>query len=308
MANATGGLFQTLVAAASLAQQELRFRNAFLDAIFWDTKPDPVQPYTGLNVIIPSVDESDVVDIQAGPLQPADTVHSNVQIPFNLHYSSSFVIKVWDAVRTPVDLKQKYVQPKLEGLMRKVNRTITNQVNATNFSNYTLISGATAGEIVRADISAAWANIANAGAPVDDDGNMFLLESVGSFGKQIADANFINQYIVGDSAATQMQQQAKMKTQYGCEVRWDQHLPTGLFASAKEPAIMMHRYAIAGVTAPLMPLGGAIKETVFKLKGVLPVQMQMQESLKDQGWLVNLHCWWGIKVVRPELGSILQSA
>ena len=309
MSNDTGGLFQTLVAASSEAAQSLQYTNALVDAIFWDFKPEPQQPYTGLNVIIPTVDESDVVDIGSGPLQPADTKHSNVQIPFNMHFSTSFVIKSFDQARTPVQLAQKYLRPKMEGLLRKVNRTISNQVTTANFSNYTIVSGATSGEIVRADITSAWTNLANAGAPMEDDGNMFLIESVGSYGKQIGDTNFINQYIVGDRASVEAQQRARLVTQYGCEVRYDQHFTTGMFNSAKEPGALIHRYAIAAVTSPPFPSEDtSVKEFTFKLKDVLPVQVQMQYSLKDQGHVINIHAWWGVKVARPELGSLINSA
>jgi hypothetical protein len=307
MANDSGGLFQTLVAASSKAAEALKYRNAFIDAIYWDYKPEPQQPYTGLNVIIPTVDEGDVVDIGSGPLQPTDTRHSNVQIPFNQHFSTSFVIKTYDQVRTPVQLQKKYLEPRMEALMRKVNRTIAQQVTTTNFGNYTLISGATTGEIVRADISTAWQNLAAAGAPMEDDGNMFLIESVPSFGKQIGDSNFIHQYIVGDKAAVEAQQRARLVTQFGCEVRYDQHIAK--FNTNKEPGLLMHRYAIAAVTSPPEPSkDSTVQEFSFKLKGQLPVQVQMQYSLKDQGHLVHLHSWWGVKVVRPELGSTIQSA
>jgi hypothetical protein len=306
MPNNTSGLFQTLVAGASEAAESLKYQNAFIDAIYWDYKPDPQQPYTGLNVIIPTVNESDTSDIGSGAINPSDTQHSNVQIPFNRHFSTSFVVKTWDQARTPTQLSDKYLKPKMEGLLRKVNRTIAQQVTTTNFSNYTIVSGATSGEIVRADITAGWKNLANVGAPMEDDGNMFLIESVNSYGSQVGDTNFINQYIVGDRAAVAAQQRAKLVTQLGCEVRYDQHIAA--FSGAREPGILMHRYAIAAVTSPPAPSNDpSVKESIVKLKGQLPVQIQMQYSLKDQGHLVHIHCWWGVLVARPELGTCIQA-
>jgi hypothetical protein len=131
---------------------------------------------------------------------------------------------------------------------------------------------------------------------------------VNSYGNQIADANFLQSYVVGEKAAVDVQQRAKLFAQYGCEVRFDQHMTTGLFTSGKEPGVLMHRYAIAAVTAPPHPSEDpSVKEFVFKLKGQLPVQVQMQYSLKDQGHIVHAHCWWGVKVARPELGSLINS-
>lgn len=307
MANDTTGLFQSLVAGASMAARELRYQNAFLDSIYWDYKPEAQSPFTSLYVTVPTVNEGDVVDIGSGTLQPADTNHSSVTISFDKHFSSSFIIKDWDRARTPVNLKEKYIQPKLEGLMRKVNSTIAALVNTTNFSTYTLISGSGADLFNRADISGAWKNLAEAGAPLEDDGNMCLVTNATAFANMLSDANFINQYIVGDGAAVDAQQRAKVRTLYGCDVKFDQHI--AVYNSGKQPGIMMHRYAIAGVTAPLLsPDDSSVKTMSFKLKGKLPVQMQTQYSLKDQGWLVNLHTWWGVKVVRPELASLLETA
>jgi hypothetical protein len=307
MANDAGGLFQTLVAAASSAAQELHYQNAFVDAIYWDYKPEPQQPYTGLNVIIPSVDESNVVDIQSGPLQPQDTRHANVQIPFNMHYSDSFIIKGFDQVRTPVQLKNKYIKPKLEEMLRAVNRAIAQNVTTANFSNYSIVAGASDDKFDRVDITNAWKFLANAGAPMEDDGNMFLVMSPTAYGNMLSDTNWIQAYAVTDSAAVSAQQRAKMVTQYGCQLRYDQHI--GKYAAGKEPGLFFHRYAIAGVTAPMIPSGdSSVNETTFMLKDTFPVQMQMQYSLKDQGWLTNIHAWWGLKVVRPELGATLNTA
>jgi hypothetical protein len=307
VANDTGGLFQTLVAGASLASQELHYQNAFVDAIYFDYKPEPQQPYTGLNVIIPSVNESDVTDVGSGPLQPADTNHSNVQIPFDKHFSTSFVIKAWDVVRTPVDLKTKFIKPKLEALLRKVNRTLAALVTTTNFPTYTLISGSGADLFNRSDITGAWKNLAGAGAPTEDDGNMFFITNPTAYGNMLSDTNWIQAYAVGDANAISAQRSAKMRTQYGCELRYDQHIAN--YNSGKQAGIFMHRYSIAAVTSPPMPSGDpSVKETTFRLKGQLPVQMQMQYSLKDQGWLINLHSWWGCKVVRPELASLIETA
>jgi hypothetical protein len=307
MGNDTTGLFQTLVASASTAAESLKYQNAFLDGVYWEHRPDPVQPFTSLNVIIPTVNEADVTDIGSGAIATSDAKHNSVAVPFNKHFSTSFLLPTWDQARTPVQLAQKYLKPKLEGLMRKVNRTIAALVTTGNFSTYSLISGAGADEIVRADIGLAWQNLAAAGAPTEDDGNMFLIESVKSYGNQVADSNFINQYVVGENAAVQAQQRAKLVTQYGCEVRYDQHLAA--YNAGKEPGILMHRYAIAAVTSPPPPSNDpSVKESIFKVKNVLPVQMQMQYSLKDQGTIVHLHCFWGVVVARPELGSLIESA
>ena len=179
--NPTAGMFQTLVAATNSASENLRFRNALVESIFWQYQPIAASPYQTLNVIIPTVNEGGVVDIGAGPIQPVDYSYNNPQIQLTKNFSVSLVIKSWDVVRTPLQLRTLFIQPNMEALLRKINRSIVALFNATNFPNYTLFTGAsaTASDFTRADIGQAWQNLVNAGVPVDDLADMFdLFDSI----------------------------------------------------------------------------------------------------------------------------------
>jgi hypothetical protein len=196
----------------------------------------------------------------------------------------------------------------LEGLLRKINRTIVGLFNATNFPNYTLFTGATntvAGDFARADIGTAWQNLVNAGVPVDTDPqNVRLLINPLSYAAMLSDQNFIYQYIVGDNAAVQAQQRAKLSAIFGAQIDYDQMLVP--FNSGHQPAILMHKYAVAAVTANPPPGGSNVMETYINLKG-FPVQIQFAYSMQDQGWVIHAHCMWGVAVVRPEMASLFQS-
>lgn len=307
MANDTTGLFQTLVApAASEAAQFLVYQNAFLSAIYWDYQPVVASPYKDLTVTVPSVNEGDVTDIGAGSLQPTDTKNSNFTITLDRHFSSSWVIKSWDQVRTPQDLRTKYIGPRLEALKRKMNRSIASLVTTTNFATYSLISGAGADVFQRADLGGCWKNLAGAGAPLDDASNLSFLTTVTAYGNMVSDTTFAQESIVGISASQVAYQQAKLMPLLGATAVWDQHLAN--YNSGKEAGIFMHRYAIAGVTADPPSSGGAVQEMTMMIAGQVPCQLQFGYSLEHQGWLFNLHCFWGVKVVRSELGSLTETA
>lgn len=320
--NTLQGLFQTLVAATSQAAEALKYRNAFVDAIYWDFKPVVATPNTSLNVIIPSVNEADVTDIGNGPLNPTDTDHNSVSIPYNRHFSTSFVIKAWDQARTPADLQRTYVQPRLEALLRAVNRTIVSQFTTTNFGTsatpipgYAMVSGATAGYFVRSDLVQCWENLVNEGVPTEDEQNLFFLTSPTAYGGMLGDQTMSYSYIVTDDVAKDVQQRAKLRMILGAEPRYDQHLgqlATSLgFTSSKQPGILMHRYAMAAVTAQPPPTDqqvAQVQEQVIWLKDVLPVQVQMGYSLKDQGTIVHMHCYWGVAPARPDFASFIQAA
>jgi hypothetical protein len=315
--NPTTGLFQTLVAAASEAAANLQFQNALVDSIYWDYKPTVQTPNTTLNVIIPTVDEADVADIGSGSINVTDTDHNQVQVPFNQHFSTSFKIPAWDQARTPQDLERTYLKPRMEALLRKVNHTISQQVNTTNFgtsatpvAGFGKKSGATTGYFLRADINLAWSPLALNGTPMDD-GNLSFITGPTAFGKMISDQTLIYQYIVGGDAALAAQQKAKLAAIFGAEIKWDQHFEQDKTANGftNAPGALLHKYAIAGVTAP--PAGSddpAVREQIIWLKNSLPVQMQVGYSLKDQGTIVHLHCFWGVKVARPDYGCLIDSA
>jgi hypothetical protein len=308
MANPTTGMFQTLVAAASAASQNLVYANSFVDAVYWDYQPVVATPYTTLNVLIPTVNEGNVVDIQAGPIQPVDYSYNQVAITFDKHFSESFVIKSWDQIRTPADLERLFVRPAFEALLRKVNRTLAGFAqNASGyFNSYSTVTGtsSTQSSFARADLTGAWTNLTNAGVPVDDEANMSLIVTPRTYGLMLADTTFSYQYIVGDANQQAAMNAAKLRTLYGINVKYDQHLT--IASAGSDPALMLHRYAIACVTAnPPSNDSPAVEETIVMVRDRMPVQVQMAYSLQDQGWVVHLHFYWGAKVARPEMGQYM---
>jgi hypothetical protein len=307
MPNSTTGLFQTLVVPATAeAAQNLVFQNAFLGAIYWDYQPITAVPYQTLNVPIPDVNEGDVADIGAGSITPTDTTHSNVAITLDKHFSSSWVIKSWDQVRTPQDLATKYISPRLEAVRRKMNRSIAGLVTTGNFGTYSLISGSGADVFQRADLSGCWKNLAGAGVPLDDSTKLSFLTSVAAYGNMLGDSNFSQESIVGMTAAQAAQQQARLMPLLGARPYFDQHI--GKFNANKEPGIFMHKYAIAGVTANPPSAGGAVQEVTMMIADKVPVQLQFGYSIEHVGWIFHMHCYWGVKVARPDFGSLTETA
>jgi hypothetical protein len=322
LSNTTTGLFQTLVAASTAAADNLKYANSFVDAIYWEHKAVVATPATTLNVIIPTVDETTVTDIGSGALATTDAAHNSVQVPYDKHFSTSFIIPAWDQARTPQDLERTYMRPRFEALLRKVNRTIATLFNTTNYgtgatpvAGYALATGGTAGHFVRADLNACWQNMVQQGVPMEDESNLFFLTSPAAYGGMLNDQTMSYQYIVGSDSAIAAQQRAKLALIFGASPRYDQHfslISTSLgFTAGKQPGVLMHRYAASAVTAQPAATDqqqAAVEEQVIWLKDVLPVQVQMGYSLRDQGTIVNIHCYWGCAVSRPDFASLIQTA
>jgi hypothetical protein len=311
MANPTAGQFQTLVAAAQRASAALSFQNAMIGCIFHDYRPiatTPGQAVT-LNINIPRVNEGDVKDIGSGPLQPADYAYDTVSLPFNHNDSTSFVIKSWDQIRSPADLEKLFLKPKLEGLLRAINRRLIAMINATTFNAYSTVSGVGVGKFARADISSAWQNLATAGIPVEDQGDTFLMTNATAYGNMAADTSFYQAFVVGEPAAVEAQRRSHLVDAFGAQIKWDQQLAAN--GSGFQPGLFFHRYAIAMVSAPTPSFDDpSIHETtIYPIPGVkLGIRIQMQASLKDQGTVVNLLCAHGEAVVRNNFGSYMLTA
>lgn len=304
MANTTTGLFETLVAAASEASQPLKFTNAFSDSVFAGYQPITAQFGQTLNVPIPSVNEGDVADIGGGQINVTDTTHTNVAITFDRHFSTAFVIKAWDQIRTPRDLYAIYLEPRLEAVIRKVNSSLFSLVNTSNFNVHSSITGG-ADTFTRANMGTAWSNMASYGVPVSQPDAMTFICHPTAYANMNASTDFYQESIVGINTAEMVQQRAMMAPAFNTKIVADQHfIPT----SGAYPALMFHKYAIAVVSANMPSANDpGVMETVAMPRSWLPVQIQMQYSLRDQGWVVHLHCGWGVKVVRPEFGQYLVS-
>lgn len=305
--NPTAGMLMTVLTALTDAQQALRYKNAFIRRIYWDYQPIVAVPFQTLNVNIPTVNVANVVNIQGGPIQPNPYAFTTVPVTLTNNQSNSYVIYDWDQTRVAYNLKNFFFQPKLEELMRSINSVTVGLFTAANFPTYPLFTGTgtAPGQITRADITKGWTNLAQAGVPMEDYDNVSLMIQTATYGAMLADQSFIYQYIVGEREAEEVQQRAQLRTVYGADVYYDQQLLP--FNAGHNAAILMHRYAVAGVTALPPPGGPQVIETTEDVFG-LPVRVQVAYDVINQGWIVHMHVLFGIAVVRPEMATLFQTA
>lgn len=304
MASTTTGLFETLVAGMSEASQHLKYSNAFSELVYAGYEPITAQYGQTLNVLIPTVSEANTADIGGGPIQVRDTDHTSRSIVFDKHFSDSFIIKTWDQIRTPRQLADLYLQPAMEGLLRKVNNTLVQLVNTTQFSTHASITGG-ADTFTRANMGTAWSNLAAAGVPVDTPGDLNLVTHPVPYANMLSTTDFYQESVVGINTAEMTQQRAMLAPAFNTRLAWDQHF---VAVSGAYPALMFHKHAIAVVSANLPGSNDhSVMETTSFVRPWLPVQVQMQYSLKDQGHIIHMHCGWGVKVTRPEYGCYMVS-
>lgn len=314
MANTVTGLFQTLVLpAAAELQQPTAYRNSMLSKIYVQGQPQPGTIGQVINVNIPKVSENDVVDIGNGPIQITDEDHDTVSLTINNNKSKALRIPDFDRIRTPVDLRTFYLQPAIESVTRKINRSVCNLATTTNFSTYTSITGG-ADLFTRANIGAAWANLVGAGAPMVQ-GDLWFVTGHVPYANMLADTtnNWIQQYVVGESAAVQAQQTARLAPSFQAYIDFDQQFPQPS-AGATYSALFFHRAAIACVpVVPPRENKPHVEETMYGvLDGAgrptgLTYRIQFWYDPREQAWILHVHCVYALSVVRPAFGSYLVS-
>jgi hypothetical protein len=140
-------------------------------------------------------------------------------------------------------LRELYLQPMIEEVLRKSNRDLAAYVSEVSFPNYTKIAGGTA-VFTRLNISAAWQNVAGTGGAPVNSKDTFLITDQTAYGNMVGDStqNFIQQFFVGDSAAVMAQQDARLMPQFSAAVDWDQTIPSD--TAGKHGGLYFHRMAV----------------------------------------------------------------
>ncbi|MHC5536650.1 hypothetical protein ACYOEI_00065 [Singulisphaera rosea] len=304
MANNITGLFETLVAAATDAASALKYKSAMLDSVYTQLHPNYATIGSTLNVNVPKVDTSTVSNIGSGSISPSYTDHDTFPIVFDTKQSTSYVIKSFDQVRTPSDLREMFVDARLESLIRATNLDVVSLVTTGNFNGYTSITGG-ADVFTRTHLSESWANLAGAGVPVEDLENLFFITNHVPYSNMLNDTSFYQQSIVGDNAAESVQQRATILPQFNTQLKYDQQFPV---TSGAYTALHFHRYAIAMRTGVEPSLANSvIKETIVYPKPNIPVKIQMWNDPDSQGVKVHMSLCYGKAIIRKTHGSILVS-
>lgn len=307
MANTTTGLFETLVAAAteSAAAMSIKYRNAMVSKVFMGWQPVYGQAIGNtVNINIPTVNVGNVTDIGAGDIQIKDTDHSTVTVTLNKKASNPFIIRSFDQMKTPQDLRTLYLDARVEEVLQYVNRDICGLVTATNFNSYTTVTGGD--DIFTTNhVATAWNNLAGGGAPVFDEGKVFLVTGNTPYSKMLTDPTWTQESIVGvrhaEASAT-----ARFLPRFGAEVDYDQHFPQPTAGSVYS-GLYFHQYAIALRSVVEPPIGGPVMETVVYPRSNLAMKIQMWPSGDKQGNVVHVSACYGLAVVRPEFGSYMQT-
>lgn len=307
MSNTVTGLWEThVLPATAQLNQPLMLANSMLRSIYIQPQPQPGRPGRTIEVNIPVVSEGDVIDIGSGPIQITDQDHTNVSLTVNNNKSKAFRIPDFDAIRTPMDLLNFYLQPAIESVTQKINRSVCALVNTTNFNVHSSITGG-ADKFERAHLATAWVNLNTIGVPMTP-GDVTFITGTLPYGNMLADSNWIQESIVGLTAAEATQQRSQFAPQYQAVVKHDPMMPQPS-AGATYAALFFNSAAIALI--PVVPPTGQkphVRETLYTPEGTgLTYRVQFWYDPREQAWILHVHACYALAVVRPNFGSYLVS-
>jgi hypothetical protein len=307
MANTLTNLFETLVLPAMAElQSPLMLRNSMMKKIYVQRQPVAGRVGRTINVNIPIVNEGDVIDIGNGPIQVTDQDHTSVSLVVNNNKSKAFRVPEFDQGLTPVELSELYMQPAIESVTRKINRSICSLVNTTNFNVHTSITGG-ADTFSRANIGTAWSNLVGIGVPMVPGKVHFVTGHV-PYANMISDTSYIQESIVGITAAEAAQQTARLMPAYQALIDYDPLFPQPS-AGATYAGLFFNSNAIAYVPVAL-PAGNKqhVRETYYTPDGTgLTYRIQVWYDPREQAWIMHIHAAYALAVVRPNYGSYLVS-
>lgn len=300
--------FETLVAASNLAAEPNRYQNPMVDSCLTTLHGNyaTIGETLNFNFVAPNV--SNCTNIGSGAISPVALSQTQVSIPLTTKASTSFNIPIFDQTRTIVDLAETFIAPKIEEVLRFIDADLTSLVTTSNFgSAVTVPGGATAGKFLRADLSAAWAQLAGAGTPMgrpQDEINFITNHT--AYANMVADSTLSYQYIVGEPASQMAQQQAYLVNGMGARIRWSQNFPT---ISGKQVGLFFHNSAIAVRFAKERPIYGTgtgyIDETIVFPRENMPVKIQLWGDPTNQANLVHISCCYARAALRSERAAYL---
>lgn len=306
MANTQTGLFQTLTSAVAGLKAPLMLKKTMLSKVYIHGQPVPGTVGKTISINIPTVNEGNVVDIGAGKIQISDAVHSNVNLVINKNLSSARIVRDFDQTLTAESLRTLYLEPLLEEVARKVNRSICDLATSGNFNIHSSITGG-ADTFTRAHIAQAWSNLRGVGVP-EDPQNQFFVTSHVPYQTMIGAASneWTQESIVGINAAELSQQTARLMPIFNAQIDYDPQFPQA--SAGAYVGLFFHRNAIA--VAPVVPVDQGSKEGVMETEwqpegSALTFRIQAEYNMQEQGTVLHAHCIYGLAVVRPEYGSYL---
>ena len=313
------GLFQTIVSGVSEACQVLAPTWAANDSIYWDHNPEqPGSLYKTLNVALPTDPSAQVQDIQANDMVLNEAGFATVPIILNRHPQFSTPIRDYDQFQTPLQVKESFARGALIALKNFINADVAALATTANFTTNSAIS-CTGGAVTTTQYTGALAVLADQRVPVENNPRdmTFLLPSIPYYNLEdpttgTAGAAWSQAFIAGNRFAEEVRATGKVPIAFGTQFRLDQQMPvSGASPNRTWTALLLHRWAMAGVTRPIHtpPAGLKVCDVAYLPFGNIQIRVMTGYSFYPKGAeILSIDAVYGLKVTRENMGVIFSIA
>jgi hypothetical protein len=303
LSNSYAGMFAILPAAMEEASKAKVANDFFLDTVNKDIKPVVATPYDTVNFNYASSTYTPT-NVLATALTLGSVTATPAPVQLNQHPAFWFPLPDFDMARTPSDLRALFVDEAVKKMANYIDNYIASLITTANFSTYTPIAGVTANTVVDAQMSSAWATLANNDIPVRDEASLFLAVTPSVYGNILTQASWTQQSYVGE-ISSEIRRTAILGRQWGALCDYDRFIP--LSGTSKNQSLLFHKYAI-GLAARLLPqpkVGGVISQTVY-YRG-LPIRFSIDYNQQQLAETIAVDTLFGAAVIRPDFGIMIES-
>lgn len=298
--------YETLVAANGAAQAILSPPKGLLEAVYTQFSSN----YTGglgqtLKINVPTVSVSNATDETNGGLTGIAAADTSVSIAINHKYGSNRMIPIYEDTLSPEEIGSIYIAPVIEEVLQKLGAGVGANFTETVFSTNSVISGAGADVVQRADLGKAYGVLRTKGVPIEPN-NSFLAVHPVVGGNMLAASEFNAEATVGIRAAELAQQQARVVDQFGFRFIEDSNLTvaTGVYT-----CVAFHRYSYGlRIVTPTLKNNGRVDQTVVMATPSIPVVVESWYEPKDQARWIHAFVMCGHGGVRPEMGQVIKTS
>jgi hypothetical protein len=308
--------YQTLITAASEASAVLLGATKMVESVYLDYKPE-VAPDIGqtLNVVLPANADSAVTDTGTGDFAFSTPTANTVPLVFSHHPSAAYTITDFSEWNTPADVRTRFLDAYLKGMLEYVNTTLCALAATANFTVNANITSASvhgqanAPEIQEADMANAWGQLAAQKVAVNDLGNFFTLTHPKVYGAMLGDSYWTANSQIGYQLAGQIRRYAMLGEQWGALIDYDQAMPTAVVSGTPNTtnytSLVFHRYAMALAVRPLpLPQTNVVEASTIFMKGI-PIRVMLGYNQLKAGWVTTVDCGFACGVIRPEMGVVI---
>lgn len=197
----------------------------------------------------------------------------------------------------------------LIALKNFINQDVANLANVNNFTTNATVVG-TGSAVTTTQYTQALAVLARQRVPMGNPNDLtFLIPPEVYYGLEdpttgTAGAAWTQAFIAGNRWAESVRETGQVPRAFGTTFRMDQQMPiSGTAPHQTFSALLLHRWALAGVTRPIFSPPSALKvvDKTYLPFGKIEIRVMTGYDLRKGGEILSIDAAYGLAVVRENM-------